>query len=463
MKLSILSSLFLVSLILILSGCGVKPKPKDEAVIDPTLPEITLTQSGTQSTMKSIALEWNVIADKRVRGIYVYKKTVDSNDTDKKNFLDTIDNRFSTHFLDDDLDPDSKYIYYFKTYSDKAESLKSKEYIAKTKVIFDSVSWIYAKGDMPRSAKIIWRPHKSKAVNAYIIQRKSLEDEAFKNIDKVYGRLNVEYIDTDLKDKHTYSYRIRAVTFENIISKESDVVIVNTKALPLEVTNITATTNLAKKITVKWDKTKSPDFSHYNVYRSKDADSGYKLRAQLHLNSYTDKIEEDGAKYFYRVSVIDMDKLESNHQVNSALGMTLVRPASPSLIEASLIENKIVLKWTNTDERTKSYKIIKKYKVGLFDFKEDHIGGIIDTNFVDADILPNTTYSYQVLAIDKNAISSKPSIVVKLETKEIKSAKTQEKKPQVEEVKETKVQEVQEIQIEKEDIEDIEEIQVENI
>ena len=447
MKLSTLSSLFIVLLILILNGCGVKPKPKDEAVVDPTLPKITLTQNGAQSTMRSVALEWKAITDKRVRGIYVYKKIPDLDNDDKKNFLDTIDNRFSTHFLDEDVKPDSKYIYYFKTYSDEAESLKSKEYAVKTKVIFNSVSWIYAKSDMPRSAKIIWRPHKSKAVNAYIIQRKALEEESFKDIDKVDGRLNVEYIDMDLKDKHTYMYQVRALTYDKIISLPSEIVTISTKALPAQIANITATTNIAKKIELKWDKTISPDFSHYNVYRSQDVDGSYKLIAQVNDNSYVDSIEKDGEKYFYRISVVDMDGLESNHDVNSVLGMTLVRPNTPALLEASLIDNKIVLKWDNTDKRTASYIVIKKYKKSLFDFQEDQFNNVENTNFVDADILPNTTYSYQILAVDENGISSKPSIEVKLETKEIVGEKIElEKvKPQIEkiQIEESEIEEVQ--------------------
>ncbi len=462
MKLSILSSLFIVSLILTLSGCGAKPKPKDEAVVDPTLPEIILTKNGTQSTMKSVALEWKAINDKRVRGIYVYKKTDDSNDNDKKNFLDTIDNRFSTHFLDDDVEPDTKYIYYFKTYSDEAESLKSREYSTKTREIFNSVSWIYAKSDMPRSAKIIWRPHNSKAVDTYIIQRKTLEDEEFKDIDKVYGRLNIEYIDTDLKDKHTYIYQVRAVTFDKIISKPSDEVTISTKALPTEVTNITATTNIAKKIKLKWDKTSSPDFLYYNIYRSQDADAGYRLLAQVNDNSYIDNIEKDGEKYFYRISVVDMDKLESNHDVNFALGMTLVRPNTPALLEASLVDNRIVLKWDNTDKRTKSYIVIKKYKKSLFDFQEDRFNSIENTKFIDADILPNTTYSYQVLAVDENGISSEPSIEAKIETKEEVEPKVQEKQIEEIQIEDIHSEKIQAEEIQAEEIE-IEEIQMEEI
>ncbi len=461
MKLSILSSSLIVSLILILSGCGAKPKPKDGAVVDSTLPEIILTQNGTQSTMNSIALEWKAIVDKRVQGIYIFKKANDSDEDTKNDFLATIDNRFSTHFFDDDVNSNSKYIYYFKTYTDKAESPKSKEYIVSTRKIFNSVSWLYAKGDMPKSAKIIWRPHKNKAVNAYIIQRKTLEDESFKDIGKVHGRLNIEYIDTKLKDKFIYMYRIRALTFDSIKSLPSDIVTISTKALPMEIKNITATTNLAKRIELNWEKTSSPDFLYYNIYRSQDVDSGYELIARVNNNTYIDSIEKDGKKYFYRVSAIDKDTLQSNHEVNSVLGMTLVKPTPPTLLEAKLIDNKIVLKWENADIRTKAYIVIKKHKKSLFDFQEYQFDNIKSTNFVDADILPNTTYSYHVFSVDKNGIFSEPSIEIKFETKELKSniIELQKIKPLAEETKIEKIQnkeiQIEEIQIEEIDFEEI--------
>ena len=60
MKLSILATLLSLSLILILSGCGAKPKPasQEEVVIDSTLPIIKLTTHGVKKGMKSVALEW---------------------------------------------------------------------------------------------------------------------------------------------------------------------------------------------------------------------------------------------------------------------------------------------------------------------------------------------------------------------------------------------------------------------
>ena len=71
MKLWTLST-FCAASLLVLSGCGgVTPKPKEEVVIDSTLPMVTLTKNGTVVDMKAIAFEWKSITDHRVKGIYI--------------------------------------------------------------------------------------------------------------------------------------------------------------------------------------------------------------------------------------------------------------------------------------------------------------------------------------------------------------------------------------------------------
>ena len=422
MKLSILATLLSLSLILILSGCGSKPKPasEEEVVIDSTLPKVKLTTHGVKEGMKSVALEWENIKDKRVKGIYIYKVALDVNKTNSMNdneYLDTIDNRFSTHYLDTDIKPNLRYSYYFKTYSADAESVKSETTVVKAKPILDSVSWIHATKDMPRSAKIIWRPHTNEIVNGYQIQRRALEENEFTVISNLDGRLRAEYIDNKLKDKHTYIYRVCAMTYNKIISNPSKEVKATTKALPQDVKNINATDNQPKMIVLTWEKSNIEDFLKYNVYRSKTLDGGYKLIAEISKNTYSDKIDEDAREYFYRVSTVDKDGLESNYEVNSAKGVTLVKPSTPAILEAKIVDGSIIIKWSKTDDRTQTYIVSKRYKKGMFDTVEEEFDGIKNTSFHDTKIDPQTKYFYKIYSVDKNNIRSNESIEIELETK----------------------------------------------
>ncbi|QFR49626.1 fibronectin type III domain-containing protein [Sulfurimonas lithotrophica] len=420
MKLLNLSSLLTVLTILILSGCTVKPKPKEEAVIDSSLPKVVLTKTATKSSMKSIALEWKRINDKRVKGIYIFRESLDENLSQQDSYYETINNRFSTHFLDTNVKPSKRYNYYFVTYSDKAQGERSEVYQAATKPVLESVTWIYAANNMPRSAKIIWRPHTNKLVRAYEIQRKTLDETKWETVARVDGRLSAEYIDLDLKDSYTYQYNVRALTYNGITSKASEIVKSITKDLPLEITNIKASNNLAKKIIISWNKSNQEDFSHYNLYRSSEIDGGYELIAKLVNNRFEDVIEKDGAKYFYRVGAVDKDGLESIHDRHSVQGVSLSKPLPPAVVDASLINNKVILKWKKNDPRAVSYTVRKTYKKGLFDKVVDEFKDINNNTFQDLDISPKTTYYYQVISVDKNSIESEPSIEVIIETKDIK-------------------------------------------
>ena len=418
MKLHKLSILLTVLATLTFSGCGAKPKPKKEAVVDSSLPKISLTRSATKSDMKSIALEWKKVEDKRVKGIYIYRESMDENLTQIDSYYETIDNRFSTHFLDEDVKPGNRYNYYFVTYSEDAQGERSEVYQAATKPVLDSVTWIYAANGMPRSAKIIWRPHTNKLVNAYEIQRKSFDEEEWSVIAKVKGRLSAEYIDRDLKDNYTYQYNVRALTYNGITSKPSAIVKSITKDLPPIVTNLQATSDIPKKIKLTWDKSIDEDFAYYKLYRSKKPDSGFDLLAKLVRNDFEDLTKIDGDKYFYIVTAVDKDGLESLQQSHSTQGMSLSKPLPPAVVDAKLVNNKVVLKWRKNDLRAKSFVIRKKYKQGLFNTVVDEFKDIRTKTFEDSAINPETTYYYEVLAADKNGIVSEPSIEVVIETKE---------------------------------------------
>lgn len=427
MKLWILTTFCTVSL-LILSGCGAKPTPKAEAVVDATLPIVKLTENGIFIDTNAVAFEWQSIKDERVNGIYIYKTKTDSN-VSSSDYYDTVNNRFSTHYLDTNIEPDTKYYYYFKTFSDKAESRRSEITSINSLPVLESVSWMHSIQDMPRSAKIIWRPHSNQKVKSYIIQRRTLEEDVWTDIATIDGRLNAEYIDLDLKDKYVYKYRIKVLTFDNILSTPSKIVKAVTKELPKEVTNIVASRDLPRKIKISWDRSESKDFAQYNLYRAENVDGPYKLLAKLHNNVFIDEINEDAAQYFYRVSVVDIDDLESKHNEHSIQGITLTKPKAPAVLEAKLVDNRVQLIWSQVDPRTKSYVVAKSFKTSWYKEVKEEIDGITEKRFIDTNIEPNTTYYYQIFAVDKNSIRSEASIKVEFKSPEVLEGSAQKNVP----------------------------------
>ena len=419
------STLLYTASLLIISGCaGVNPSPKDETVVDSTLPIITLTENGLFTDMKAIAFEWKSIKDPRVRGIYIYKTAATKDGVKGElEYYKTIKGRFKTHYTDENIVPDTKYSYAFKTFSKDAESKSSAIIDVRSLPVLKSVSWIYSQTGMPRTAKIIWRPHVNQSVKAYIIERKTLEDKKWETLDTINGRLNAEYIDSGLKDNYVYEYRIRVKTYSGIVSAPSKTVQVVTKALPPSITNIKASVDLPKTIHVTWEPTKVKDFKIYHVYRAQSIDGNYKLVATLYNPAFDDKeITEDGKSYFYRVSVIDKDGLESQHAKISIQGMTLVKPAAPAVINATIVGHTAEIIWSKVDPRTVSYTVVKKIKKGWFDESVEEFTNIKRQKFVDSNLKDSTSYSYVVYAVDKYGLKSNPSIAIKFKTKESEKA-----------------------------------------
>jgi fibronectin type 3 domain-containing protein len=367
--------------------------------------------------MTSIALEWKLIKDTRVDGIYIYRESMDENLTQNNSYYDTINNRFATHYLDTNVKPGHKYSYFFVTYSKDAKGQRSDKYQTETKPVLNSVSWLYAANGLPRSAKVIWRPHTNGIVKGYEIHRKILDKQDWKIVGTVYGRLNAEYIDDSLEDNVVYKYNIRAITFDGITSKPSQIVQSITKKLPLVIINLKASNDLPKKIRLSWDKSANKDFSYYKLYKSDRPDSEYEFFAKLTNNNFEDVLEKDGEKFFYMVTAVDIDGLESPHQPHSTQGMSLSKPLAPAMVEANLKDEKVLIKWRKNDLRTKSYKVVRKHKEGFFNTIIDEFTDIKNRSFEDKNIKPDTTYYYSVVSVDKHGIESKPSMEVTVENK----------------------------------------------
>ena len=419
MKFLQLSTLLTVSLILF-SGCGgITPTPKEKVRVDTTLPVITLTKRGIITDMNSVAFEWKSIKnDSRIEGIYVYKRSPEDENQQELKYYDTIENRFKTHYVDNDVKPDTRYTYAFKVFSKDAEAKQSESYDLSTLPVLQSVSWIHSISGMPRSAKIIWRPHVSERVDSYIIERKALDDREWEKLAELKGRLHAEYIDEDLDDNQVYMYRVRVKTFDRIISTPSEIVKAVTKPLPKSVSYIQATKNLPRKIEISWQDTTQKDFYRYHLYRSDEVDGSYELIAKLFNNNFTDKIDEDAKAYFYRVSVVDKDGLESLYDKNTIMGKTLAKPATPTLLGAKYLGDRIEIRWKANDKRAKSFIVERKYKTSWFEENIQDFKGIKGEKFVDKHIKPDTTYSYIVYSIDSNGIKSQPSIEVSITTPE---------------------------------------------
>ncbi|PHR58180.1 MAG: hypothetical protein COA44_04580 [Arcobacter sp.] len=400
----------LAATLLLFSGCTKQPSPSEEPKIDPSLPKVSV--NGHIESMSSIAFEWKPLEDSHVKGYFVYRNNPDTNDN-KLNRHASVKSRFVSHYTDTNLKPNTSYVYRFSSYNKKfQESDASKTFRVTTSPLLSSVSFFDSIGNLPRMAKLIWRPHNSPSVKGYILERQTIEKAQWQEIATINNRLQAEYIDTDLDDNRVYKYRLRAVTYENIKSTPSDIAKVVTKPLPQEIQNIQATTTEPKFIKVSWTQSADKDLSYYNVYRSSTGEGSYNYYMKLNETSFSDEISEDGKNYYYKVTTVDLDDLEGLQQGTPAHGSTLAKPLTPTFIDALVQKGAAVLTWKNNDNRTKTYTVIKTTKKSWYSSTSVDLTGIKGTSYTVKDLKPDTKYQFQVMAVDENDIMSEPTEAV---------------------------------------------------
>ena len=405
--------LILLSALLLLSGCqkGVNlPQQKSQ--------DATLAKVGDLKFIPdfgAIAFEWTPVTDTRVNAYALYRSNPEKNDG-KLYFVKKINDRYSSHYVDTKLKPNTKYNYtIFSLRQDGVRAASGTSVNATTLPHLESVSYFVTVDNLPRLAKLIWRPHTNQRVSSYKLERKEISKPEWKNIATINNRLQAEYIDKGLKDNNIYYYRLKALTYDKILSLPSKTVTVSTKPLPSPVQNIQASRNLSKRIEVTWAKSIQEDVTHYNVYASEDNDKGFKKIASTQETKYIENISRDGIQRFYKIIAVEKNGLEGSKNLLSTAGNTLVPLIAPAFTESLIMNSEVHLKWKNSDARTQRYVLIKTTKENMFKSKVQQINiNTLQTSFTDPQVLPGVTYEYKIVALDKFDIPSEPSASVEL-------------------------------------------------
>lgn len=396
-----------VVLIVWMSGCEDTVKPTEKPLIDPSLPRV----EGIKfiSNVTEVAFEWKPYYDEKVKGYHIYRTDPASTDGKLKRVA-TIQDRYSSHYVDTGLNPGSAYYYRFSLFTQNGQESEPSEAIqVTTNHVLDSVSYLQAIVGLPNRVKLIWRPHDNLAVKQYVIQRNTLESTKWEQIATINGRLNAEYIDKDLPNNKLFRYKIYVQTFDGILSKPSQIVEAKTKPLPSPIGGLEATAYLPKKIRVSWQKSKQEDISYYKVYRSGTKNFLYSYHAKTDKDFFEDLIDEDGSAKYYKITAVDKDGLESLKQENPVMGSTLSQPLSPIVTAASIQGGKAVLRWADADKRADTFVVTRKQKSGWSSADETKFTNIKEGVFVDKDIIQGVEYKYSVQSVDKYGLISEPT------------------------------------------------------
>ncbi|EOH3319862.1 ferrous iron transporter A [Campylobacter jejuni] len=401
-------SFYLSFLTLLLSACSVSQMnslaSSKEPAVNESLPKVESLKN--LSDMSNIAFEWEPLYNENIKGFYLYRSSDENPDF---KLVGTIKDKFQTHYVDTKLEPGTKYRYMMKSFNEQGQiSEDSKVIEVSTAPRLEAVPFVQAVTNLPNRIKLIWRPHPDFRVDSYIIERTKGDDKEFKKIAEVKNRLNAEYIDSDLKPNENSSYRIIAVSFNEIKSEPSQVVSSTSKALPPQVEHLSASTDGSNKIILTWDAPTYEDFSYYKVYSTSSSFLPFSVLAKTDKNSYEDIVEGAGKSKYYKVTMVDKDGLESPMPKDGVEGKTLGNPLAPSIILAQSTSEGINLEWSDNDARAVEYEIRRYGGEQNAVFK-----GIKEKRLKDVKALPGVEYSYEVIAIDSAGLRSEPSSKVK--------------------------------------------------
>jgi len=187
--------------------------------LDPNMPN--LGKINAVATMDSVGFEWKKIPEgTKIQGIYIYRGDP-LQATSRFQRIGTINNIYATHFVDTHVDADNTYSYVFTTFNMGRESVPSERIDVRTPGSFPAISLVLASRVAHNIIKVLWKPHPDPSVESYVIER-SVNNGPWMFLNKVKGRLMVEYIDKFARSRSSYSYRIIAETFNKIDSAPSD-------------------------------------------------------------------------------------------------------------------------------------------------------------------------------------------------------------------------------------------------
>lgn len=404
----------LTALILFVSGCG--SKEITTAKVDNSVQTVDYNSIKSISDMTSIAFEWQKVDDPKVTGYNFYRVDMKSGNRTLK-LIKTIKNRYTTHFLDTKLQPNTTYAYQITSrVTDEIESRSTEAYTAQTLARLEPVNSVSAISNLPNRIKILWRPHEDRKVEYYKVQRYDAGSEKWKDLEDVKGRLQAEYMDLELESNKAYRYRVIAYTFDNVASNPSQDVTAKTKKLPQGVSNASVSSGEPRKITLTWSASPTEDVIKYAIYRSPYETVGFSKLVEVNTNAsnVVDKIDEDGKDYYYKILAVDKDGLQSSEKIDSIKGTTLDKPATPEIISSKYANGSVVLNWKTNDDRAVSFNVYKDMKLNLFETKTIKFGKIQSNSFEDNNIQSDANYKYSVQAVDQYGLISEQSDTVTL-------------------------------------------------
>ncbi len=168
-------------------------------------------------------------------------------------------------FVDDRPALQDKTTYYYRLVvrnSGGATSQQSVVASATTKSPPEAPANLTGTSGEVRKSELSWSRNRESDIKEYQVFVKGPEDAGFRQIRELSDN---RYRDSDLKDGSSYTYKVRAIDRDGLISAFSSPSVIKTKPLPAKVAGFSAV-DVANRVVV-WKPSPEKDVHSYNIYK----------------------------------------------------------------------------------------------------------------------------------------------------------------------------------------------------
>lgn len=381
--------------------------PLKNAATDPKIPEIPDVR--TIEDVNSIGFEWDSMNSESVAGFGIAKQNADKSfDT-----IAIIKNPFATHFHVDGLAAVTPYTFAFYTIGRNKKISAPK--IINTKTSFlDPIENIFASTTLPKQIKVFFSPHSNPSVTGYVIQRET-KNGFFESIAEVTNRLFVEYFDKNLGDSVVKRYRVLAKNSNGTLSLPSKIVEGKTRPKPDPINYIVASYNLKNAIQIAWNEPLNPVYKikYFKIFASDHENGKFREIGQSNQNTFRERDLNDAQVRWYKVSVVDVDGVQSELYHKAFRGQAIPLPDTPQIKSQIVRNGAVIITWDVKSSRNFVYSVCKTKKD---ENERTCFDNIIKKGFIDRDVQKATQYVYEIFSHDtKNDLKSEPSRPVRVE------------------------------------------------
>jgi fibronectin type 3 domain-containing protein len=240
------------------------------------------------------------------------------------------------------------------------------------------------------------------------------------NLVQVGSATALTYSAKSLTANSTYYFEVQAVDSSHDDSTPSDQVAITTLSLPNAPVNVTATANSSTRVTVTWAENPPSNglpISTFTVLRGPTAAGMTKL-VTLNATSfqYIDTTVTAGTTYYYGVEATDTAQ-DVSPVSTPAVVTTPATPAAPTnVIATANSATQITVTWSETVPPhglpIASYNIL----AGTTPTGLSKVASRTTAKYIDTALTPNTTYYFEIQAVDTGGAISPGSPIVSGQT-----------------------------------------------